>query len=221
MKALIHLAPREDPSDSFGPLVLASVQALRQLPAAASVHVNAMLRLPDDPFGRQTPYRAAVELIGDQASSIEALAMELGRRVEDVTKLDASTLLIGEGVVFISCEPAPVRYQYLMRRNDQFDHASYLKRYREIHSEFGLKTPGILGYVQFHVDDGASERAARHCGMGVWDVDSVSELHLASVERFLGEIAGSSIGAEAAEDEAVFVDRPRSFDFCSSVDWHR
>jgi hypothetical protein len=51
-------------------------------------------------------------------------------------------------------------------------------------------------------------------------VDSVSELHLASLGEFLRAVAGSNVGAEAGADEERFVDRARSFDFCSRVTWH-
>ena len=89
----------------------------------------------------------------------------------------------------------------------------------KIHSDFGVRTPGKLGYVQFHVDPEASRRAAEVACVGVWDVDSVSELHLESVEAFIGEVARWDGGKEAIDDEKLFVDRPNSVDFCSSVDW--
>jgi hypothetical protein len=220
LKALIHLVPQEQAGDSFAPAVQQCTRELREQPAAAGLRVNSMLQLPDDPFGQSAPYRAALELIGDDTGAIEATAAEAARRLEPIARLDDSTLLLGLDVVFIRSERAPVRYQQLMWRNADFDHSAYLKRYREIHSGFGLRTPGILGYVQFHVDDTATERAARRCGMGIWDADSVSELHLDSLERFLGEVAQSNIGDEAAADEAVFVDRARNQAFCSAVDWH-
>ena len=56
-------------------------------------------------------------------------------------------------------------------------------------------------------------------GLGVSDFDSVSELSLESVEAFIAEVAHWKGGPEAIADEEVFVDRPRSFDFCSRVDW--
>jgi hypothetical protein len=220
MKALAHLVPQSSEADAFGRRVEELAQTLREQPDAAGVQVNVMLRPSDDPFGPRTPYRAALELTGEDASAIEACASRLAQGLEGIALRERSTLLLGEDAVFIASERTPIRYQYLMRRNAQFSHASYLERYREIHSQFGLKTPGILGYVQFHVDAEASERVARRCGMGVWDVDSVSELHLDSVERFLDEVSRSSIGREAMEDEELFVDRARSHDFCSAVHWH-
>jgi hypothetical protein len=126
---------------------------------------------------------------------------------------------VAVNAVFVASDRAPVRYQYLMRRNDRFDHDGYLTRYREVHSDFGVRTPGKLGYVQFHVDPDASRQGAGSAGLGVWDVDSVSELHLESLEAFLGEVVRWSGGKDAIADEEVFVDRPNSFDFCSRVDW--
>ena len=118
----------------------------------------------------------------------------------------------------MACGQTPIRYQYLMRRNASFSHQSYLKRYRDVHSRFGIETPGISGYTQFHVDPEASRRVAGSAGFGVWAVDSVSELHLESVETFLAEVSQSAIGAEAMADEEVFVDRANSYDFVSRIE---
>ncbi len=195
---------------------------LRRHPDATRLAVNAMWRLEDDPFGPQTPYRGTLEITAGRAADMlpeKTLLPMLRSHLEDVAHCELSTLLIGEDHVFAASERAPLRYQYLMRRRDDFSHDAYLERYREIHSQFGLRIPGILGYVQFHVDLPASQRLARRAGFGVWAVDSVSELHLASLESFLGEVAHSTVGAEAIADEELFVDRRNSCDFCSKVDW--
>jgi hypothetical protein len=71
-----------------------------------------------------------------------------------------------------------------------------------------------------HLEPALSERAARAAGLAVHAADSVSELQLASLEEFLGAIAGSSIGPEAVADEERFVDRAASLDFCSHVVRH-
>jgi hypothetical protein len=153
-------------------------------------------------------------------AAIESLVSGVGDALAAFAHPDLSTLLVGEDVVFSACERAPLRYQYLMRRNASFGHGAYLRRYREIHSQFGLRTPGILGYVQFHVEPEASRRAAEWAGLGVWGVDSVSELHLESLEAFLTAIAKApEVGREAMADEQIFVDRGCSFDFCSTVEW--
>jgi hypothetical protein len=221
VKVLIHIAPRVGVEGAFDSRVLEVAGELRQHPGVAGHAVNAMLRLEEDAFGPRTPYRGALEITAGPAGAegIESLTAGLGKRLEDVAHSDRSTLLVGEDHVFVASERAPVRYQYLMRRKEGFSHDAYLKRYREIHSQFGLKTPGILGYVQFHVDLETSRRLAMRAGFGVWDVDSVSELHLESLESFLGEITRSTIGGEAVADEEIFVDRENSRDFCSKVDW--
>ena len=82
-----------------------------------------------------------------------------------------------------------------------------------------LSAPGISGYVQLHVDLGASQLLAARAGLGVWGCDSVSELHLESQETFLRALAESGFGTEPVADEEIFVDRARSQDLCSSVDW--
>lgn len=221
MKALAHITPDSTAPEAFDQRIRSLCAELRDQAGARGVAVNAMLRVEQDPFGSATPYRASFEIIGADAdvATLAALVTGLGKRLEDVADLSASTLLLGEDVVFVASERAPVRYQYLMRRNDQFDHASYLKRYRKEHSGFGVRTPGKLGYAQFHVDPEASRQAAGAAGVGVWDVDSVAQLHLASVEAFLAEVSHWSEGKDAIADEEVFVDRGSSFDFCSQVDW--
>jgi len=221
VKALIHVVPCAGEEASFAGRIRTIAEELRQHPEAAGLAVNVMFRVERDPFGPRTPYRAALEIDGEAAGAgtIESLVAGIGQPLAEVAHPDLSTLLMGEDVVFEASIHTPVRYQYLMRRNASFSHAAYLARYREIHAQFGLKTPGIRGYVQFHVDPEASRDAARRAGLGVWDVDSVSELHLESVETFLGAVASSSIGAEAIADEEIFVDRANSFDFCSKVEW--
>lgn len=221
MKALAHLVPQAEAPAAFAQRIRSLADELREQAGERGVTVNVMQRLEKDPFGSGTPFHAALELTGEGAdvATLASLVAGLGKRLDDVADLGRSTLLVGEDVVFVASEAAPVRYQYLMRRNDRFDHASYLARYRKIHSDFGVRTPGKRGYVQFHVDPEASRQAAGAAGLSVWDVDSVSELHLESLETFIGEVSHWSGGKEAIADEQVFVDRLRSFDFCSSVDW--
>jgi hypothetical protein len=222
MKALIHVVPRAGAEDAFAKRIRELAAELRRHPGASGLSVTPMLRLEGDPLGPRTPYGAAIEITGPSsgAGAIQSLLSGVGERLADVSHPDLSTLLIGEDVVFIASDRAPVRYQYLMRRNASFSHAAYQQRYREIHSQFGLKTPGILGYAQFHVDTDASRRAAEGAGLGVWGVDSVSELHLESLETFLAAVtAAPEVAREATEDERIFVDRSNSFGFCSQVEW--
>ena len=68
-------------------------------------------------------------------------------------------------------------------------------------------TPGIAGYSQFHVDQVQSAMIARRLGFGICAIDSVSELYIDSLEDFFAKIADGKLGAEAAADEARFVDR--------------
>jgi hypothetical protein len=217
MKFLAHFVPRAGANAEFESRMFELADGIGEHGRAQGIAVEAFERLPDDPFGRHTPYRFTLELQGGGFDAMEDLLSGLGAKLEDVVHPDLSTLLAGEDVVFVPAESAPVRYQYLMRRNASYSHDAYLDRYREVHSAFGLKTPGILGYVQFHVDLEASRRLAYEAQLGVWGFDSVSELHLESVETFLAAVAKSEVGAEAVADEERFVDRARSVDFCSRV----
>jgi len=222
MRLLTHLVPRAGAGHRFAQRVDSLVAALRDRAAPRGLAVNALRRLERDAFGKHTPFHAALEVMGGDAddSVLEDLFKGLGAQIADVAHPDLSTLLVGSDAVFV--EPirrSPVRYQYLMRRNASFTHETYLERYRTIHSRFGSITPGIQGYVQLHVDLDASHRIATHAGIGVWGCDSVSELHLESQETFLRALAESGFGTEPIADEEVFVDRARSQDLCSAVEW--
>ncbi len=217
MKTLVHVVPRAGAQEALRVRIGERASELHARGRDRGVAVAWLERLPEDPFGRRTPYRHTLELCGGGARDAADLLAGAGAILEDVAHPDLSTSLVGAPHVFVAGAEAPVRYQYLMRRNAAFDHAAYLERYRDVHSAFGAKTPGIEGYVQLHVDPEASRDVASAAGLGVWGVDSVSELHLASVETFLAAVAKSDVGAQAIADEEVFVDRARSMDFCSRV----
>jgi hypothetical protein len=220
MRALIHIMPRAGANDRFAARVAALRAELHERGAPRGLAVNALRRFERDAFGKRTPYRAALELVGDTGGdAIGDLIGDLAAQIDDVAHPDMSSLLIGEDVVFVPCERTPVRYQYLMRRNAAHTHETYLDYYRTKHSRFGVATPGIRGYVQLHVDPAASRRAAARAGLGVWGCDSVSELHLESIETFLRALAESGFGKEPIVDEELFVDRTASLDLCSMVEW--
>ncbi len=122
-------------------------------------------------------------------------------------------IVVGTDVHFVACAPQPVRFSYFMRRRSDFTHDRYLASYHDIHSAFGVATPGIEGYTQLHVDLDASARAANRLALGICDFDSVSELHLASLDTFFAALATSEIGPEALADEERFVDRDHSWDY--------
>jgi hypothetical protein len=219
MKLLTHLAPRAGAEGVFAERIHEIACELRERLEPRQLSVTGMIRLPDDPFGAHTPHRAALEIAGEAATPelLAGLLAGLGPRIDPFAHPDLCTALVGSDHVFIDPGGAPVRYQYLMRRNACFDHDAYLERYRVVHSRFGIETPGIVGYVQFHVDPVASQQVAAAAGLGCWNVDSVSELHLESLESFLVAVAKSGIAARAIEDEERFVDRANSLDFCSRV----
>ena len=219
MKLLTHLAPRAGAQEAFTARTAALADELVRATAGEGLAVTRLVRLDESPFGRRTPLHTTLEVRGESLTAERAceLLAGVGPGLDAVAHPDLCTALFGEPVVFIASEGAPHRYQYLMRRNASFDHAGYLKRYREVHARFGLETPGILGYEQLHLDPEASRRLAAAAGLGTWNIDSVSELYLESQATFLAALAESGFGAEAIADEEVFVDRPCSHDLCSEV----
>lgn len=220
MKLLVQLAPRSGAEDG----VAARLDELgRELAAkgdGAFESVATLWRVAQDPFGPATPWSGTLEVRGDGAADLVAIAAAAGRRFGDAVHADLSAALVGTDHVLIEPGQTPVRYQYLMRRRGGFTHETYLRRYLEIHSQFGFETPAIRGYVQCHLDPAVTREAARAAGFGVCEVDSVSELHMDSLERFMDAIAGSTIGADAMADEEVFVDRSHSYAFCAHASWH-
>ena len=219
LRALVQLVPRAGAGDRFAAQVAAVVAGLRARAADRGLAVHALHRLAHDRFGQRTAFRAGFEISGGEAPALEeVLGAGLGSQLGEVAHPDASALVIGEDAVFVPPPHAPVRYQYWMRRNASFTHDDYLAYYRTKHSQFGLVTPGALGYVQLHVDPAASRRACARAGVGLWGFDSVSELHLESQEAFVRALAESGFGKDAIADEEVFVDRASSVDLCAAVD---
>jgi hypothetical protein len=221
MRALIHLATRHRAESDFASAFRDEVDRMRSTSAGSILEINSMTRLDDDLFGPCAPYRGTIEIVGGDSLASDALPLVsgIGDRFADLVHRDLSTALVGIDKVFVEPERTPVRYQYLMRRNADFNHSRYLERYETIHSQFGLKTPGIRGYVQLHLDLDASKALAGAAGLGTWEVDSVSELYLESVETFLAALGSLENDGGAREDEEIFVDKARSYDFTSRVDW--
>jgi hypothetical protein len=219
MKLLLLLAGRGDAGAALTDAVVAEADRLRSNGATS---VCAMRQVPDDPFGLAVPgmrpFEASIDArIADVADAASALA-GLADRLGDLVHVDLSGAFFGVDQVVIPCEPTPLRYQYLMRRRIGTTHESYLDYYFNRHSRFGHRTPGIEGYVQFHIDATASQRCAASAGVGLWAADSVSELHAADLATMLAGFAvDPNLATEAAEDEARFVDRANSVMFISDV----
>ncbi len=225
MKALIHLVPRcGNHSESAFEQRFTELCAELRGAAPTGVRVHAMRRIAMEqaPIGPDTPYQGTLELLGAGGPENFAPLLDgLGEHIEAWCLSDACTLLLGEDHALRPSEQAPIRYQYLMRRNGHFSRQQYLSRYLEVHARFGVECPGIVGYVQFHVDADASRRWAARAALGLWGVDSVSELHIASLELFFAETMTSELGREALADEELFVDRSHSQDFISTMDWQQ
>src|SRR5262245_39779514 len=126
-----------------------------------------LMRVPDDPFAAFNPgmrgFDATLELRSDEPEPGKLLAGAvegLGERIARVAHVDLSAVLVGVDHDIVSGPPAPVRYQYMMRRRADLTHAAYVAHYLSVHAEFGRCQPGILGYTQFHVDPELARTAA-------------------------------------------------------------
>jgi EthD domain len=191
---------------------------------SGDARVIVLTEIDDDPFPAANPlcrpFEAVLEVEADVSVGADTLvaAIEgIGPRLADVAHVDLSGVLVGAPQAIIPCEPTPLRYLYLMRRKAHTTREAYLDYYFHQHSRFGFATPNILGYTQFHVDPDASASAASRLGLGSTVVDSVSELHLDSLEAFFAGIGDGRLGAEAAADEGTFVDRDNSVSFCTTT----
>ncbi|MEE2678857.1 MAG: EthD domain-containing protein [Myxococcota bacterium] len=181
--------------------------------------VTAFHRIESDPFSEVPtqlwPFEGTLELRGRDPDTLRSAVDGFATRVEDRVHTDLSVALFGTDDSVVPCGPTRYRYQYVMRRRRDKTHAEYLDHYTKVHAEFGRVTPGIEGYTQFHVDPEAARAAAAAAGFGGWKADSVSELHLASVQGFLDAIAAWERNGEAQADEENFVDRRNSVMFTS------
>ncbi len=218
-KALVHIVGRHKAQAELAGVLRDEVARLRADKRDGVTQVNLLTAFDDDPLGKRSNISATIEVRGSESARVSAPLEGFGARLGRLVHADLSTALVGEDRAFVECARAPVRYQYLMRRNAEYDHAAYTTRYRDVHSQFGVRTPGILGYVQFYVDPSASRQLSVASGFGVCGVDSVSELHLPSIEEFIAAVVQDDAGAAAQADERHFVDRSLSVYFTSSVDW--
>jgi hypothetical protein len=198
-------------------------QLAEQVPAGASV--VALSQIPDDPFPASNPllrpYEALleIELLGSGSGSADALlyaAREVVGELDDLVQLDLCTAVVGHPK-HIAGEPndsVVARYVYLMRRKAGTSHMDYLDVYGP-HARFGHDIPGVTHYIQVHVDLDRSREAARALSMGAWQVDSVTELYIWSLEElFVPTKDRERLVQESYEDELRFVDRENSVQFC-------
>jgi len=205
------------------PAALAGVAVEAALTLGAEGRVIVLTEIDEDPFPRANPlcrpFDAVLELQTDARIGLDALVGSvdgIGCGLADVVHVDLSGVIVGAPQSITPCEPTPLRYLYFMRRRAHTTRDEYLDYYFHHHSRFGFATPNIAGYSQFHVDPDASAVAAARLGLGSTVVDSVSELHLDSLESFFAGIGDGRLGEEAAADEALFVDRDNSVSICTT-----
>lgn len=224
-KLLLHLAARGG-AEALLPARLAVLGRRLCADLGRGARAQVLSRLRDDPFRSYTPgmrgFDATLDLrssgAGPEGAALRAAVGGLGRELEDLVHLDLSAAMLGRDHEILPPPAVPIRYQYLMRRRRDLDGARYRKHYLEIHADFGRRTPGIRGYVQFHAEPELSRRVAAAAGVGQWDIQSVSELHLDSVEEFTSAIARWPDADEPARDEENFVDRANSVMFTCRVE---
>jgi hypothetical protein len=195
----------------------------RSVPANASI--RALSEIPDDPFPASNPgmrpYQAVLEIdhAGGDLAHADALvdaAHKVVSELDDLVQFDLSTCVVGRPTRIMGDPDAAIvaRYVYLMRRKAGTTHEQYLEVYGP-HARFGYEIPGISQYVQVHVDQERSRDAARVLGFGGWQVDSVSELYIASMEELFAQgETRERLVTESYEDELRFVDRENSVQFC-------
>jgi hypothetical protein len=223
MRAQLLLAARGGCTDAL--FARLDDEGERAKKAAPDARVIGLTQLEGDQFPLANPlcrpYEAVLELqtAGDDDGDALVTALDgAAERLADVIHADLSGVLVGIPHEIIPTPPTPVRYLYLMRRKSTHTRAEYYDYYFHNHSRFGHRTPGIAGYTQFHVDDTRSRAAAAALGVGAWGADSVSELHLRSIDEFFAGLATEpTLGDEAGADEERFVDRANSKSFTTAT----
>ncbi len=217
MRLQVLLAARGGCRDALGARLVE--EARRAAAAGPDGRVLALVEMADDPFPaanpRCRPFEAVLELQAEGPVALVPWAAPVLDAVRDLVHLDLCGAIVGEPQEIIPCEPAALRYLYVMRRKAGTTHEAYLDYYFHHHSRFGFATPGIVGYTQFHCDPAASSAAANELGVGAHAADSVSELHFEGLDAFFAGVADGRLGKEAGEDEERFVDRANSVSFCT------
>jgi hypothetical protein len=191
---------------------------------ASMLTTTALVAMSSDPFARANRGMRAYDVVLEGASESDLPTRKVtqalsgvGDRFVDVAHRDLSAVLLGSVNSVVPPRDASTRMLYLMRRRVGTTHAQYIEHYAEVHADIGRRTPEIVGYEQLHVDEEATRSVVEAAGLGVWHVDSVSELHIESVERFVAAVATSPVAAEAPADEERFVDRRNSVMFFCDV----
>lgn len=141
----------------------------------------------------------------------------LADRLTDVLDAKRSLALVVHEREFRPAPEQPICYHYLMVRREGFSPADYWDYYTQYHAHFGMITTGIEGYAQNLVDQEASIKLAQDTGVGYREVTSISEMHIADMETFLGAPDMADIAPRAAEDEARFIDREASVMYSAEV----
>jgi len=217
----LFLAARDGCRAELGEATLAAAAGVTER-AGPAVRVITMVELDEDPFPASNPRARPFEVVlevqaaGVPTESLVATLEGVPTGLGALAQLDLSAVVVGAPWFAVPCPPTPLRYLYLMRRKAGTTHEQYLDHYVTRHSLFGIATPGIAGYTQVHADLPASAGAAHRLGVGGWAVDSVSELHMRSLEEFFAAVSTWSGASEAPLDELNFVDRANSVSCCTT-----
>jgi hypothetical protein len=110
-----------------------------------------------------------------------------------------------------------IRLVFVLRRQPNMSRADFQRYWREVHGPLVAKhstTLNILRYVQLHtLDDSVNDQLAGSRGAMEPPYDGVAELWWTTREALastVGNAAGQAAAKELLEDEARFIDLPRS-----------
>lgn len=190
-----------------------------------SARVMVLTQIEEDPFPGANPLCRPFDVVLEvqAAASVGVAALvgslaDLAGRLDELVHRDLSAVAVGTVQDLLPCAPSPLRYLYVMRRRAGSTHEQYVDHYFHSHSSFGFRTPNIEGYTQFHIDAEPTTGAAAVIGFTPSGADSVSELHIGSLDEFFAGIGDGRLGAEAMADEETFVDRNNSVSFCTTTE---
>ena len=198
-------------------------EAERFAESSPGTAVTVLRAVNEDPIAHLYPGMRSHDAVLEFRSEKDVSPILVPRLADLMTQLgDRIFADLSGAIVAEENQVAPVperdsRYIALMRRKTGFSHDEYVDYYRTTHVRFGRECPGSIGYHQNYVDRDASRGAAHASGLGLWDLDSVTEIYIRSAEEFNRATADNPIREEAGADEARFIDRRSMVGFCVTV----
>lgn len=157
------------------------------------------------------PFDAAYQLRSSHADSLAALADGIQEVVEQLSawiNRTTSAVLVGTEIA-ITQGSGPIEIIMPLRRQRELSPDDFMHNWFIQHAALSDDVQGVR-YRQSHVDIDATNRLAQAVGIGLGDIDGVTEAFFLSSEEALMVMSQPQVANEAIEDEKRFIDHGRS-----------